>query len=499
MAMNGESGGAASGEARRVESWAAAPRLSLVDLLAILWRERVLALAVAAIIAAIGLGLALMQRETYTASSRVLVRLGQEYVFQPKVGGAGAGATPMLTEILNSELKLMLSPDVRKRTIEQIGLAKLYPDIAANAASKEAALDAADRAFAQDLVAVTSPQTPIITATFTHPDRKIAAEALNAYVDTYLGFRREVLVDPAARVFAGQGAEFTERLNAANNALTEFFRVNDIGDFDAEQKAQTDLLTKTEADLGAARAERRSLDGQVSVLRARAEGQPAEIELYAESEAGRQLVSLQGQRAELIAKFEPTAPPVVEIDRRIKEVEAFLNGGPRASVTRRGANPVRQDLERELFKFEAQARAAREREEALEAQRKGATARLQALQKIEPQYRELTRQKSILEENARAFGVRAEEARAFQEIAGLSSDNIRVMERASAPLRGESLRFPIFALAVVLGGLTGLGVALARGLMRESFPTAASAARTLNAPVLGVAPASPRRRKGRET
>lgn len=175
-----------------------------------------------------------------------------------------------------------------------------------------------------------------------------------------------------------------------------------------------------------------------------------------------------------------------EIERRIAQVQAFVDNAEINGVSRTGPNPVRQAAEGELITLEAEARAQQDRVAALQTQAAQAAQRLRSLQALEPQYRDLVRERAVLEENARTFSARAEEARAFRQIAGQSTDNISVVERPIPPRRGASLRMPIALAALLLAGLSALAAGLARGYLRNRFPTAASAARTLNVPLLGV-------------
>ena len=68
-------------------------RYALSDLPALLWRERRLMLAVFLALSVLGMAAALTLKTRYEAYSSVLVRLGQEYVYEPRVGDAGRGTS----------------------------------------------------------------------------------------------------------------------------------------------------------------------------------------------------------------------------------------------------------------------------------------------------------------------------------------------------------------------------------------------------------------------
>ncbi|MGE0595281.1 MAG: GumC family protein [Hyphomonadaceae bacterium] len=470
--------------------WADVRGLSFADAVAMLWAERFVVLALGAAICALGLCIALVAPKTYTARAELLVRLGQEYVYQPTTGGAAAGATPDLPSVVNAEMRMIGSGVVVRRTIEDVGLERLYPAIAAGAGSPERKLAAAERAFAEHLAIETAPQTPAVALSFSHPNPQVAAHALNTLIDNYLDRRRDVLTGGGYTALAQQSSDLNVRVAQASAALSAFLGEHAISDFDSEMQALAARAADTETQLFDAEARQREAEARAGALRAQMQAEPAEIELYSESDARRDLVAAQIERQELLSRYQDDAPPVREVDRRIQQLEAFLAGGEPPSLIRRGPNPVRQDIATQLYGVQAEARAQRGRGAALTQQRTEVRERLQRLHALEPQYRQLLRERTILETNAQNFAARAEEARAFSQLLSRSTDNISQVERASPPTQGQSLRWPIMLVTVLIAGIVALATGLARGLMRRGFPTPSSAARALDAPVLAVLPRS---------
>ncbi|ANP47673.1 hypothetical protein ATE48_18080 [Candidatus Viadribacter manganicus] len=453
-----------------------------------LWAERALVLAVGGAICALGLIGALAAPKTYTARSELIVRMGEEYVYQPTAGGAGAGATPDMQTIVNAEMRLIGSGAVVRGAIEGVGLAALYPDIAASPASDGRKLAAAERAFAEHLTIETAPQTPAIGLSFEHRNPETAALALNALVQQYLSHRREVLVGGEFEALSAETTDLSGRAGQATSALSAFLAEHQIGDFESEFAALAARSGDIETQLLDAQTRRREADARSAALRQRFNAEPEQIELYQESDARRDLVEAQMERERLLAAYQPDALPVREVDRRIAQLQAFLAGGDPPSITRRGPNPVRQDVASQLYAMEAEARAQRGRETALEQQRTEVRERLRAMQALEPRFRQLQRDRTILETNAQNFASRAEEARTRSQMLGRATDNISPVETASVPTQGKSLRWPIMIVTLLIAGIVALAAGLSRGLMRRSFPTPSSAARALNTPVLAVMP-----------
>lgn len=476
---------------RSAEGRGASPRApmalkhNMLDLCAIVWRERKLAFIVAACILLAGAVTALLQPRGYGAEAQLLVRLGQEYVFEPRVGDrATAGEAPELSAITNAEMRLVTSPELVRRVIRTMRPETLYPDVARLPEARR--LPAAERAFMRHFSARTAPDTPIIALRYEHKDARVAAATLNTLIDQYLAYRREMLIGSGADALSGQASGAQARYAAASTTLSAFLVENGVTDFDTELRALADLASVLEAQIFDARARQLEASARASSLRAQMNSTPSEIELYSESDARRALVALQLEREQALAQYQDDAPQIRAIDRRIQQLQAFLAEGDPVAASRRGPNPVHQQIAGDLATAQAEARAQGDRVAALSVQRDETRERLRRLQEIEPRYRELLRQRSVLEASAQGFAARAEETRSFRDLAGQSTDNISVMERATPPDRGRSLRWPIAIVTVLLAGAAALTAALVRGLLRRRFPTASSVARTLETPLLGV-------------
>jgi uncharacterized protein involved in exopolysaccharide biosynthesis len=110
------------------------------------------------------------------------------------------------------------------------------------------------------------------------------------------------------------------------------------------------------------------------------------------------------------------------------------------------------------------------------------------MQALEPRFRQLQRERTILETNAQNFATRAEDARTRSQLLGRATDNITPVEEAAVPTQGKSLRWPIMIVTLLIAAVVAVGAGLSRALMRRSFPTPSSAARALETPVLAVLP-----------
>lgn len=473
------------------------PPYSASDFVALFWRERFLMLTVFLVVLAFAVGFSLMLKKTYTASSAVLVQLGQEYVYDPRVGDAGRGAAASAGQIMQSELPILHSTAVKERTIEKLGLERLYPKLAkpyaeGNRDQKRLVYDTAIRAMTESLKVETAPETSVVRLSFSHENPQMAAQVLNTLLDAYLVYRKEVLVGEDPGVINEQRRLFEARLVEADAAYQRFLDENGIGEFESEKASLAQVYGSLLTERYSIQAQLSEVQGRLGVTSQQASQAVPEIGLYQDSDptATNRLTQLRVERQDLLSRYRPTAQPVREIDQKIAALESLISQGGAAGVgaRRTGPNPVFQTLTTEKNQLEAQAASLRSRQAAVNADIAQVTARRQRLTTLEPRYQELARQREILSTNVRNFTAREQESQAARAIALRGEDNIRVVERAYPPTKGASLKKPVVVLGLLFAAFTALCAGLARILLRRGFVTPESTARTLDLPVLAVAP-----------
>src|ERR1700761_1400569 len=220
------------------------------DVLALLWRRWPLMLVVFLVIAVIGVLVALRMKETFPAHSSLLIRLGQEYVYQPVVGDAGRGATPDNDQVVQSELEILQSQAVKAKTVEDIGIARMSPALGrAYAAADEAkrrAIEAQAIKLLDTVKVQTAPDNSIVKLSYTASDPELAALVLNTMVDEYLRYRPSVLIDHDSGPVQAQQKAFHAQLDAADQAYQKFLADNGVqsGDFDAEKASLSQLYAQ---------------------------------------------------------------------------------------------------------------------------------------------------------------------------------------------------------------------------------------------------------------
>lgn len=474
----------------------ARPRYAPTDFVTLLWREKWLMLGVFLVIVVLGAGFAMTLKKTYTANSSLFVRLGQEYVYEPRAGDAGRGAVPNSDQVIQSEAEILNSGELHERVIRKLGLGAIFPKVAdkyarATPEEKRKLMGEARDAIGKNLKIETAPDNSIIRLSYQHQDADMAEKVLNTLLEEYLIYRRTLLIGGESRVLERQRDIFERKLSEADAAYQAFLSTNDIGDFNAQKTALIQLQAQVEQQKYAVEAQLQDRTGRLAAVEAELARTPAETVLYRDTDisASTKLAQLKLEREGLLARYTPNAKPIIDINAQIAQLEQGLAAGRTAGegARRSGPNPIWQTLQTTRNDLKAEV-AALQKSQAIYAQQvPDVNARLLRLAQLEPQFNELSRDRDVLSSNVRDFTVKEQQDEAQRQMSAEGSDNIRIVQRAVAPSTGKSLKKPVLMLAVVFALFTALCAGLVRMFLRPGLQTPASAARTLNMPVLATA------------
>ncbi len=471
-------------------------RYTAGDIVPLLWRERFLMLGVFLLLAAVGVLAASGLKTLYPAQASLLVRLGSEYVYNPRVGDAARGAVPETDQVIQSETEILSSAVLKDRTIQDIGLGRIFPKLGrayarATPAKQRDIEGAAIKAMGAALKIATAPDTSVVRVTYSHTDPQMAALVLNTLLDEYLKYRTTVLGAHDAGVIGDERRAFQARLDAADAAYEKFLADNGIGDFEAEKASLGQIYSQLLTDSYSAQAQLSEAQGRLGVTSSEVAHATPEIGLYHDVDhvAADKLIQLRLDRQDLLSRYKPEAQPVRDANRKIAELEALTASGQAtgAGAKRVGVNPIYQTLETERNQLQAEAVSLGDRRGAIGGELAQVDARRRKLAALEPEYDDLVRQRDVLATNVKAFETREQESQAQQAITQKGDDNVRVVERAFAPVTGVSLKRPAMMLALMFAAFAALCAGLLRAFLRPGYPSAAAAERTLELPVLATA------------
>lgn len=469
----------------------ARPRYGVMDVVALLFRELLVMILIFAVLFAIGAAAALMMKKTYTAGASLFVGVGQEYVYQPRVGATDRATPPAAGEVAQSEAAILNSLEVKQRVVRALGVETFQGGKPATGTPQEQE-DSAIRAVSAGLDVTAAPLSPVVGLSYKSDDPALSARVLNTVIDQYLTYRREVFQDRATPAIQTQRQTFEGELADADRAYEAFLNSNDIGDFATAKATLAGTYQSVFAERMNVQAQLNQAAQRLTTLVAQQNRTPAEIALQQDLNisAQDQILQLRTQRETLLARYQPDAQPVREIENQIAQLQAYVGTGTAvgAKEVRTGPNPIWVELETTRINAQAERDSLAARLSVLDRQVLDLRQRQSRLTELESRNATLSGNREVLSASIREFQLRETQSRADNELVKAGADNVTVIERAQPPSKGKSMKALLLIAAFLFAGFTALCVGLLRVFLRKGFSMPSTASRTLQLPVLAVAP-----------
>jgi uncharacterized protein involved in exopolysaccharide biosynthesis len=472
-------------------------------LTALFYYRRIMACAFIACVL-LGLAAASVTRPVYVAQARLLVLYGGEYFYQPAGGQAGDAVALDRNEIMTSELEVLKNTELAKQTLLTVGLDRVYPGTKPDDSQ---ALDAAAHRMESDLSLTSIAQSNILDLSFRNHDPQVAVEVLRTLIAGYLADRVKVFQRvPTAVVLAEQDA-MLNRLRGAEAALSDFAAAHGIVDLDTQatlllqrQSANRQARDETAQAIGESEAKLAAIQAQLKDI-------PPIIQSYAESDRSQtkqaltdSLLRLQIKRRDLAQHYGDSHPDIQSLDQQIQWVQAQLAAAPSRvdASTRDGPNPLYQDLRQQAAALQAQIQGLHARQTQLADAAAGIETRIHDLTVTESAYRDLKRNRDVLDETYRALVKTNEASQATSNAEVSRTANVRVVQ----PPVASGARLNMRLILAIGGAAVGVAAALAAmalcNAMRQVFITPRDVSLALELPVLAaVAKKRVRRPRGR--
>jgi len=467
------------------------PRYGILDVVGLLFRELWLMVLIFLLVFAVGAGAVLTIKKTYVAGATIYAGAGQEYVYQSRVGTITERAAPPTSgEIAAAESQIIGSRETKLRAVRALGLSifQAKPSSAPTASQEGDAI----KQINDSLQIGTTPTSGVISLSYESDNAEKSAKVLAAIIDAYKDYRREVFQDTSTSAIDTQRNVFEDELADVDDAYERFLTSNDIGDFATAKASAAATYQTTFADRLSTQAQLSQAARRVETIAMQQSATPAEIVLQQDLNisAQDQILQLRTEREQLLARYQPGSQPVLDIEARIQGLQAYVAGGDTvgAKEVRTGPNPNWVSLDTARTTAEADRDALAARLAVLDQQLAALRERQANLTRLESENTILAGNRDNLTASIREFQQRGSQSRADNDLVRNGADNVRVISDPAAPTRGSSLKAPLLALVFLFAGFTALCAGLLRVFSRRGFVTPASAGRTLQMPVLAVAP-----------
>jgi len=502
------------------------PNISLRDVLRVIFKRKTQMLvffSVTVCVVAVG---TLMMQPTYEAGARILVKVGREDVYVPNLPGGGS-SRPFFNldyeERVNSEIQILKSQFLARKVVESLGPTVIYEDLkntdprllngnikgllnaVLGGQSTSTEVSPAEKAavmFQKDLTVEVVRKSSVVNITFKHTDPRLAAKVINTFVSLYLDHHVAVHKSPQSYEFFEQQAETAQNyMKRADAAMLAFKKEHNISSLE-EQRL---LLLRNNAErrtaLSLALSQGAETRARIRKLRDQVAATPKAITLHEEKELNppaltigtlqARLVELELKEKELLSKYtdqnrlvRDIRDAILIVRKRLAELESRKYG-----MTRTGVNPVRQALDQELLRNEAEVRALTAKIESLQDQLADDQKALETLNETEMEFSRLRQQVDAYRENYRLYLTKSEESRISDAMDVQKIANVSVIEPATTPLKPVSPTiFLNMVLAVFLGALGALGLAFFSEYMDDRLEKTEDVEDHLQLPVLASIP-----------
>jgi uncharacterized protein involved in exopolysaccharide biosynthesis len=485
-------------------SSASNPKSPLFEGLSILRQEIWTVALVFIVIAGLGVLIVFSLGARYTANASLLMQLGQDYVFVPRSGDAARTAIATIDEVVQSEVEILKSEELKRRVIQAIGYKILLPDQSAlwypqSEGQRQKAEYAALKHLTEGFVAATAPDINVVRLSYKHENAQTAALVLNRWIELYQIYRLDVFVDRDGPLLLQQKQAFEAQLLQADLDYQDFLNRNGVADyvntrltFNKLYEQLIDSRYGVDEAMDLNKAKLANLTGRLTKL-----SPEISVQRDLDLSVPIRMTSLRQQKQELLARYRPDAQPVRDIEAQINALQGLMNSGKGVGEKehRLGVNPYYQDAMTQKFNTQSDVASLIARRNRLDQSIAEVKKKLEDLNAMEAQYNSLSAQRESLQTNIRNFTNRLYENQAAMAIAKGSGDSVRVVEKARPPEKPTSLRRPVLIFALVFGLITALCAGLVRGLLRRPSnattqsdrPASKPSAKALGLPVLGQA------------
>jgi chain length determinant protein EpsF len=192
--------------------------------LIILWARKWLALLVLVGVPGITLLVSLIMPKTYVAETAVIVSVRNS----DPVSGNSMPSIELGSEILETQVDVIASHNVALRVVDALKVADapaIRSQFLTETQGTGSVRDWAADELLKRLKVAPSPESNVVTISYTHRDPQIAAALANAFADAYLAANLDLTIEPAKREaawFQDQLAVLRNTLDAAQHRLAEY-------------------------------------------------------------------------------------------------------------------------------------------------------------------------------------------------------------------------------------------------------------------------------------
>jgi polysaccharide biosynthesis transport protein len=320
------------------------------------------------------------------------------------------------------------------------------------------------------------PRTRIVEIHYSHPDPRLAAQIVNALINTYIEQNFKTKFESTMQTsdwLSGQLSDLAMKVETSQEKLVRYQKDHDILGIDEKQNIVTSKLDELNKELTEAEGDRMQKESAYKLASA---GDP---EIFAKlgpsgiiDQLRMQESDLRMKYAEATTQFGPSYPKVMQLGNQLKQVESSIQAEDKR-IASRVQNEYLSALQHEKLLGTA-----------LDVQKQEANH----LNESAIEYNLLKRD---AESNRQLYEGLLQKLKEAGVSAGLRSSNIRIVDLARVPTSPSAPNIPRnIVLGLALGLLGGVGLAFVLESFDNTVRTPEEAEIISALPSLGIIPLS---------
>jgi uncharacterized protein involved in exopolysaccharide biosynthesis len=445
-------------------------------------------------------GASFIFRSTYKAEARLLVQSGREFAISTDQGNNPPAGVPYITkqEIINSEVEILKSRDIAEAVIRTVGLARLYPGIAADGDPANEQMDDAVKKFSKRFKPEPVAMSNIILLQYWNTDRDVAIEALQKLAEIYEQRHASIFGNHRSGVLGEQTSEYEKKLEKVTQQITNLKDLQHLSDIGYERQQLIQDRSDVEAKLRDLKAQsidaHRNREYYQQVLKSMPElVLTNQNSADAVETAKARLLDLQSKLLQLKQRYaennSDAKDEMKDVEGQITAIQSFIDNPSLNQQTSFGRNATYDDGRLKLQGAEASAPAIDAKIAFQTDADNKILSRLQQLDDGEADLQVLTREQDTLKELVHNYRDRYEEARSSGDLDKQNVISVSMTHSPEADLDPDKPKHFLWGAAGFVAGLIWVGAAILYLLIfRETIITTESLERTLGLRVFGAIP-----------
>jgi uncharacterized protein involved in exopolysaccharide biosynthesis len=469
------------------------------DVIRPLFRYRRSGLTVFVCIAMVVAVAVFLRPTTYQAEMKILVQReridpavtpGRDVLQQPRLDVSDSD--------LYSEVELLKSRDL----LEDVVVASALVPTPKGTKHDHAVLARAVKSLQEHLEVAPLKKTTLIQATYKSDNPERAARVLSDLARLYFEKHLATHRPPGAQQFFNeQTTRLRRELDAARARLVEFGQQQHVVAAASERDIALQKLSEFEVIQEQLRAQVADADRRANALQQEMATTPVRQTTMLRTqdhgelirELTSQVLALDLKRTELVRKFEPTYPPLVELEQKLAQTRAALSAVQQSPIREEvtDQNPTHQWLRDDMARVIAEREALGARLRATEQTIRQYQAKARHLAEQESVQQELLRAAKTAEETLDLYERKAEEARIADALDRTRIANVAFAEAPTVPALPAGIDPWLLLVGGFAGALVcGIGTTFVLEAVNPCFRTRHEVEEILDVPVLAAIPAS---------